>query len=400
MRQNTKVIVASSNTEEAAPDLVDAKQSADRGTRSAGNSPRKASHDRNKSWSVEPWNGKMRRTSIRVTTPSPKKRMIPGTGAVPPLPGMGSNVANSVSSVGEDLAVPEEPESGSERGRLFVKVVGIKDMDMPIPQGKLSLVACLNSCTDARKGDKTWFCLTLDNGLHCVTTAFLELGRSAPIGQEFELVVLDDLEFMLTLQAKVEKPVAPAVQESPSKVARAQKASTFSRVFASPRKRKELEKQQQDEEQRKQRASDIMTRQPSSYDLLKNIVSQDEKEKGNFARAYVCLKDYESNAYGRPLTVDATCFNEWATEEISLNSSVKSTKRGVPGLQRKAPYRVGKIELQLLFIPKPKDASDEEMPKSMNACIRELREAEATANRVYEGHLSQQGGDCPVSYRS
>lgn len=33
----------------------------------------------------------------------------------------------------------------------------------------------------------------------------------------------------------------------------------------------------------------------------------------------------------------------------------------------------------------------------MNAAIRELREAEATMNKTWEGNLSQQGGDCPVS---
>lgn len=34
----------------------------------------------------------------------------------------------------------------------------------------------------------------------------------------------------------------------------------------------------------------------------------------------------------------------------------------------------------------------------MNAAIRELREAEATMNKTWEGNLSQQGGDCPVSF--
>lgn len=33
----------------------------------------------------------------------------------------------------------------------------------------------------------------------------------------------------------------------------------------------------------------------------------------------------------------------------------------------------------------------------MNAAIRELREAEVTMNKTWEGNLSQQGGDCPVS---
>lgn len=35
------------------------------------------------------------------------------------------------------------------------------------------------------------------------------------------------------------------------------------------------------------------------------------------------------------------------------------------------------------------------MPKSMNACIRQLKEAEEIKERSWEGHLSQQGGDCP-----
>lgn len=34
----------------------------------------------------------------------------------------------------------------------------------------------------------------------------------------------------------------------------------------------------------------------------------------------------------------------------------------------------------------------------MNAAIRELREAESTLTKTWEGNLSQQGGDCPVSF--
>jgi hypothetical protein len=58
------------------------------------------------------------------------------------------------------------------------------------------------------------------------------------------------------------------------------------------------------------------------------------------------------------------------------------------------------LELQLLFVPKPKGSKDDEMPKSMNACIREMRDAESVAARSWEGFLSQQGGDCPVSLGS
>ena len=229
-----------------------------------------------------------------------------------------------------------------------------------------------------------------------MTTAWLELGRNAPIGQEFELVVPNELEFQLTLNAKLVKPAPKRVVESPTK--KVQKPSTFSRVFASPKKRKELEQKQKQEEQRlaeqQQREAQAKraSTQPTTWDLLSPLAAED----GSFGRSYVCLKDHETRCYGRPYVVDVACFNEWATEEASFASSGRS-KRGNTTMQRRAPYKVAKLELQLLFVPKPKGATDDNMPKSMNSCIRELKEAEVAVARNHEGHLSQQGGDCPVS---
>lgn len=239
--------------------------------------------------------------------------------------------------------------------------------------------------------------MTLDNGLHCVTTAWLELGKNAPIGQEFELVVLNDLEFQLTLATKIEEPKPVKAVESPTKLPKI-KQSTFSRVFASPKKRKELELKQQEEAQRIARqkaleAEAAKRRQPSAWELLHKLVNQD----GSFARAYISLKDHETRAYGRPYTVDVPCFNEWAVEEARMMGSSKSGRSMANGMQRKAPYKIGKLELQLLYVPKPKEAADEDMPKSMNACVREIQDAERASQQFWEGHLSQQGGDCPVS---
>ena len=248
-------------------------------------------------------------------------------------------------------------------------------------------------------GERSHFALTLDNGLHCVTTSWLELGRTAPIGQEFELIVLNDLEFQLTLQTKIEEPKAKPVPESPTKMTKIAKPSAFSKVFSSPRKRKEMELKQQEEAQKadRQRQQDALASrraQPTAWDLLHKLVDKD----GNFARSYICLKDHETQAYGKSVTVDVPCFNEWATEESNSNS-YKGKRTGVDaGMQRKAPYKIGKLELQLFFVPKPKGAKDEDMPKSMNACIRELKEAENAKPGHWEGHLSQQGGDCPVSH--
>lgn len=133
MRQNTKVVVASSVSQEADPDATDAQDPSVRGTRSAGNSPRKPSQQ---TWTTEPWNGKVRRKSIRQSGGSPQKK-APG-GPVPPLPGQASNVTSSLDSVTEDhsLANAEDFEDGAERGCLFVKVLRVKDLNLPLPRGK------------------------------------------------------------------------------------------------------------------------------------------------------------------------------------------------------------------------------------------------------------------------
>ncbi len=208
----------------------------------------------------------------------------------------------------------------------------------------------------------------------------------------------NDLEFQLTLNVKLEKPAPTKVAPSPTKISKP-KTSTFSRVFASPKKRKEMETRQREEEERLAREQrETQARQlsvhPTAWALLSPLVAED----GSFARAYVCLKEHEARCFGRPYHVDVACFNEWAMEEAGFASSVKSKRGGnATAVVRRAPYKVGKLELQLLFVPRPKGTSDEDMPKSMNSCIREMKVAEERLSRNFEGHLSQQGGDCPVS---
>ena len=133
MRQNTKVIVASSASHESATSTEETQDSAARGTKSAGSSPRKPSQT--KVWTAEPWNGKIRRKSIRQSGGSPSKRV--SMGPMPPLPGQESNVASGLDSVNEDEATANTEEIGDdgERGRLFVKVVRVKDLDLPLPRG-------------------------------------------------------------------------------------------------------------------------------------------------------------------------------------------------------------------------------------------------------------------------
>ncbi|KAF2996044.1 Bud site selection protein bud4 [Curvularia kusanoi] len=376
MRENTKVVVASNRqySDEARATETPAAADPATGERIAKTPGRQVSGSK-QAWTTEPWNGKARRKSLRTASGTRKPRT---SGVAPPLPGQESAVTAGLDAVNEQG--DDEFEDGEERGRVFVKVVGVKDLDLPLP-----------------KTERTWFQLTLDNGLHCVTTSWLELGHSAPIGQEFELVVLDDLEFQLTLQTKLEPPARqPEVFTAapPKVVQKKTSGSTFRNFLSSPKKRKEQERRAQEEadrealkQQQEAQAAAKRNQKATAWDLLHDLVGQD----GSFARAYVCLGNYENQAYGRPLTVDIPCFNEWAVDDSGV-SSVKS-KRG--GVVRRPPYRVGKLTVQLLYVPKPKNATDDDMPKSLNACIRELKEAEEVKGKTWEGHLSQQGGDCP-----
>lgn len=120
MRQNTKLVTASDR------DRVIDKDSEDYFVaRSAGNSPVKM--DRPQSWTVEPWNGRPRQRSMR-------KRGVMSTGPVPPMPGQESNAMAFNQVIEEDYSADMATAESGERGRLFVKVMGVKDLDLPLPK--------------------------------------------------------------------------------------------------------------------------------------------------------------------------------------------------------------------------------------------------------------------------
>ena len=141
MRQNTKVVVASSRqfSDEQPPmsPTSEGPTPAARGTRSAGSSPRKGSAERKPAWTTEPWNSKVRRKSVRQASNGPRRA---ANGPAPPLPGQESNVQAGLSTLVEgQQMVGEDADEGTERGRLFVKVVGVKDLEMPLPRSKYLL---------------------------------------------------------------------------------------------------------------------------------------------------------------------------------------------------------------------------------------------------------------------
>jgi hypothetical protein len=138
MRQNTKVVVASSRpADEPAAPVAEGEN--DSGSAPCANqvevSPRKASQP---TWTTEPWNGKSRRQSIKVAGGVTRKKVAGES--VPPLPGHESNVKDVGAADQQESGVPaaDEIEDGQERGRLFVKVVGVKNLDLPLPRSQYS----------------------------------------------------------------------------------------------------------------------------------------------------------------------------------------------------------------------------------------------------------------------
>lgn len=138
MRQNTKMVVASSRQFSDEKPSTPTEASADQPAKA---SPRKTSAERKPAWTKEPWNGKPRRKSVRTAS---GRRTQASSGPAPPLPGQESAVAAGLDSVAEQG--DEEFEEGEERGRVFVKVVGVKDLDLPLPKCMYSQIQRLILC--------------------------------------------------------------------------------------------------------------------------------------------------------------------------------------------------------------------------------------------------------------
>jgi hypothetical protein len=127
MRENKKVVVASSR-----------QFSDEKAAEKPKTAARKESAERKKAWTTEPWNGKPRRKSLRTASGARRART---SGVAPPLPGQESAVNAGLGAVAEQGN--EEFAPGQDRGRLFVKVVGVKDLDLPLPRRKpTSSYAC------------------------------------------------------------------------------------------------------------------------------------------------------------------------------------------------------------------------------------------------------------------
>ena len=179
----------------------------------------------------------------------------------------------------------------------------------------------------------SWFNVTVDNSLHMVTSQWFTLERNAEIQIELELVVLGQ-GFKFDIILCLEKGASGATLRS--------------------------------------------------ADPLSLGIGED----GSFARVPVEFDKYEKQCFGRKYDADVPCFNQWVVSEREAKKKFEPADN---------PREIGKMVLHLLFVPRPANAGDDDMPKSMNDCIRELTAAGKRTQRTMQGSLAQIKGDVLVS---
>lgn len=118
-RQNTKIVVATSDNT-----LNDVFYTDDDSKSS------KLKQSRSQSWIVEPWVTSGRNSSdLNKLNASDRFSSAANSKTV---------AQRRVISQGSRISDFSTLDDGSERGRLFVKVLGVKDLDLPLPKSELS----------------------------------------------------------------------------------------------------------------------------------------------------------------------------------------------------------------------------------------------------------------------
>ncbi|KAI5956285.1 BUD4 [Candida jiufengensis] len=225
-----------------------------------------------------------------------------------------------------------------ESGKLFFRVVGLKNINLP----------------DMRT-QKGKFSITLDNGVHCVKTPEYELNSNAiPISKEFELTVVNSLQFILTMKCHYQKPRGTLVEVRERKVVKSK--NKFARLFGS---------------------KDIITTTKYVPSEVKDNWANKFAIDGSFARCYIDFAQFEQQITGKVARFDLNCFNEW---EITTNKT------------KLKPYKIAELEVEMLYIPKTE--AHEILPTSIKSAYSSLQELNNEMSTYNEGYLHQEGGDC------
>ncbi|KAG8985831.1 Bud site selection protein bud4 [Tulasnella sp. 427] len=250
--------------------------------------------------------------------------------------------------------------SGRAHGKVFVKVLGVRDINVPIPT------------------QPTDFTVTLNNGIHCVETPECRLDVECRIDQEFELIEHGQLEFTLTLkvrkdphvEAQIQAMNAPRIAPSPVPVPLPPPPSKggFLSLFGGSKKSKTHKRAYTQPE---------AILQPITTSPVNECLAKYLQGDGTLGTAFISFKDIAKRC-------DTRLFE---TSYPIIGYSVDD-KRGSMGLQ------LGELVLQVFRLPPLPGVKPDHLPQSLEECHRGLRHIAWHKVMYHEGVLTQTGGDC------
>ncbi|KAL1710706.1 hypothetical protein EV121DRAFT_192333 [Schizophyllum commune] len=248
-------------------------------------------------------------------------------------------------------------------GKVFVKVVEIKGIHLPLPT------------------EPTKMTCTLNNGIHFVTTPEVVLQPTSVIEQEFELIEHSKLEFTLTLKIKREPhitaqfkalvPPRPVAPPPPPPVVHqtSSKSSGLRSLFggsSSPKKHKHMSAPT---------PAPAPIRQPMPR--LADNFARYLKPDGTMARAFVSYKEIAPHCDTRLFSTTYPLIGQ----RFELGGKWSN-------------LQVGEIQLQVFRLPPLPGIPQNQMPQSLDECVRGLRHMHWHKVTYFEGTLTQNGGDC------
>ncbi|KAH7915080.1 hypothetical protein BJ138DRAFT_998751 [Hygrophoropsis aurantiaca] len=248
-----------------------------------------------------------------------------------------------------------QEKPGKAHGKVFVRVLGVRGLNVPIPQQATALTC------------------TLNNGIHFVTTPECRLSRDSRIDQEFELIEHSKLEFTLTLKIRRDphiaaqfKALVPPPTPAPQPVAPPPKpkGGMLSFFSSSPKKSSSA-------------PSRATPPPPIVPPKLPDNLARYLKQDGTLARAFISFKDVASRCDTRVFETSYPLIGQRA------EAGGKTTT-----------LEIGEIVMQMFRLPPLPGVSQDQLPQSLEECHRGLRHVAWHKVTYFEGTLTQNGGDC------
>lgn len=261
-------------------------------------------------------------------------------------------------------------QSGKAQGKVFVKVLGLRDIHIPLPN------------------QPTFFTCVLNNGIHFVETPAVQLARDCLIEQEFELYVMDygtlysltrldrieheKLEFTLTIKIRKDPHISAIMNPPPLlpavRAATPSKTSVMRSLFGSPKHKKQASL--------KEAARSEPEVDPFGRYMRKDLT---------FGRAFIGFKDISYRCDTKLFETSYPLIGQIHDERL-IGTSGKATMT----------TPIGEIVLQVFRLPPIPGILADELPQSLEDCHRGLRHIQWHKKVYHEGGLTQYGGDCTV----